>query len=250
MEKEFIINVSADYVVFGIDSETIQLKVLLIRKSINHPHIQSDSWKLPSGLIKRNEDPDIASKRILKELTGLQNIKKCQLKAFGAIDKIMERSGTAKINSEHRLISIPYYSLIDSNQDKDNGLILNETIRWFPIKMIKHLSIHHHHSVIIEFALKTLRNKLQTSPFIFEFLPSKFTLGQLQKIYETVFGIEIDKRNFRKKISTLNYIVPLREKEVGVSHRPATLYRFRYEQYKRIYMEQTNMLPVSILSNI
>lgn len=246
--RQFILNVSVNSVVFGLDFNN--LNVLLFRHDINHEDILSHNWRLPGSLIKRDEDPENTNDRILKELTGLQNIMKHQLKAFGVINSLSKKTNIPNYSTKNKLITIPYYSLIGLNKVSSHDLRLNKNVRWIPVNKVNSLSIPDGHLAILAYALKTLRNKLKSSPLIFDFLPSKFTLGQLQKIYETVFGIKLDKRNFRKKISTLNYIVSLGEKEVGVSHRPATLYRFRYEQYKKIYIERTNMLPVSTLSNI
>lgn len=244
---QFILDVSVNSVVFGLDNNN--LNILLIKQEINHNDILSHNWRLPGDLIKWDEDPDKTSDRILKELTGLQNIRKYQLKAFGVTDSFSKMSNISGDTTETRLITIPYYSLIDLNKVSDHEVTYDEDIRWIPVNKVNSLLIVDSHLEILTYALKTLRNKLLSSHLIFEFLPSKFTLGQLQKIYEIIFGIDIDKRNFRKKISTLNYIVPLREKETGVSHRPATLYRFRYDLYKKLYIEQAKMLPIPTLTN-
>lgn len=246
--RQFVLNVSVNSVVFGLDFNN--LKILLSRQDINHEDILSHNWRLPGSLIKWDEEPENTYDRILKEMTGLQDIRKHQLKAFGVIDNFSKNTDISQYNAENKIITIPYYSLINLNKISDRDLILNENVRWIPVDKVNSLSIADCHLEILAYALKTLRNKLKSSHFVFDFLPAKFTLGQLQKIYEIVFGIKIDKRNFRKKISTLNYIVPLREKEIGVSHRPATLYRFRYDRYKKLYIEQTKMLPISTLNNI
>ncbi len=247
-EIKFIQNVLVNSVIFSL--EYCSLSVLLIEQEIDHEDILSHTWRLPESLIRWDEDPENTNDRIVKELTGLQNISKHQMKALGVSGNFSRTTTIPPFLNENKLITIPYYSLIDAGKISGDELILNKGVRWVPINKLNHLSIIDGHLAVLSYAIKTLRNKMKSSPLIFDYLPSKFTLGQLQKIYETIFEIEIDKRNFRKKISTLDYIVPLKEKEVDVSHRPATLYRFRYEQYKRIHIEQSNMLPVSTLSNI
>lgn len=240
MDKQLVPNVSVDSVVFGFDS--VYLKILLIGRSCVYKGMQYHDWKLPGDLIRWDENLDTASKRILKDLTGLQNIYMKQLQAFGALDRLIRRprdmSWLISIDHpEERVITIPYYSLINLPQDVSNNLILTSNAQWFKVDNVSSLPLAFDHHEIFEFALETLRNELRTKPLAFELLPSKFSLSQLQKIYEIIFGISLDKRNFRKKISNLNYIVPLNEKEMSVSHRPAKLYMFSRDIYQRLKTE-------------
>ena len=237
MDKRLVPNVSVDSVVFFFDS--IHLNVLLIGRSIVHEGIQFHDWKFPGDLIRWDEDLDTSSKRILKELTGLENIYMKQLKAFGALDRLTKRprdmSWLISIDHpENRVITIPYYSLINLSKGTDNGLKLNENAKWFPVNEAKKLQLAFDHYEILEFALETLRNEMRTKPRAFELLPPKFSLSQLQKIYEVIFEMNLDKRNFRKKIANLSYIVPLNEKENDVSHRPAKLYMFSRDVYQKL----------------
>lgn len=238
MDKQLIPNVSVDSVVFGFDS--VHLNILLIGRSIVHESVQYHDWKFPGDLIRFDEDIDTASERILKELTGLQNIYMKQLKAFGALDRLTRRprdmSWLISIDhTEKRVITIPYYSLINLSEDAKKKLTLTTNASWVNVDDVFNLPLAFDHQEILEFALKSLRDELRTKPLAFELLPSKFSLSQLQKIYEIIFGISLDKRNFRKKISNLGYIVPLKEKEAGVSHRPAKLYMFSRDTYQRLY---------------
>ncbi len=240
MDKQLIPNVSVDSVVFGFDS--VHLNVLLIGRNILYKGTRYHDWKFPGDLIRWNEDLDTASKRILKELTGLQNIYMKQLKAFGSLDRLIRRPQDMSwlISIDHpekRVITIPYYSLINLSKNGEKKTELTTIARWTNVDDVSDLPLAFDHQEILEFALETLRNELRTKPLAFELLPSKFSLSQLQKIYEVIFGISLDKRNFRKKISNLSYIIALNEKETEVSHRPAKLYMFSREVYQRLKTE-------------
>ncbi len=240
MDKRLVPNVSVDSVIFGFDS--VYLNVLLIGRSVMLNGVQYNDWKFPGDLIRKDEDLDTASKRILKEQTGLQNIYMKQLKAFGALDRLTRKPqdmAWLKVidHPEERVITIPYYSLINLSEDAGAGTSLNLNARWFPVDQVSSLPMAFDHPEILEFALSTLRNELRSKPLAFEMLPTKFSLGQLQKIYEVVFEKSLDKRNFRKKIANLSYIVPLNEFETGVSHRPAKLFMFSRDIYEKIKTE-------------
>jgi len=240
MDKQLIPNVSVDSVVFGFDS--VHLNVLLIGRNILYEGTRYHDWKFPGDLIRLDEDLDTASKRILKELTGLQNIYMKQLKAFGSLDRLIRRpqdmSWLISIDHpERRVITIPYYALINLSKNGQNKIDLTTIARWTNVDDVSDLPLAFDHQEILEFALETLRNELRTKPLAFELLPSKFSLSELQKIYEVIFGISLDKRNFRKKISNLSYIVALNEKETEVSHRPAKLYMFSREIYQKLKTE-------------
>ena len=240
MDEQLIPNVSVDSVVFGFDS--VHLNVLLIGRNILYEGTRYHDWKFPGDLIRLNEDLDTASKRILKELTGLEKIYMKQLKAFGSLDRLIRRpqdmSWLISIDHpERRVITIPYYALINLSNNGENKTDLTTIARWTNVDDVPNLPLAFDHQEILDFALETLRNELRTKPLAFELLPSKFSLSQLQKIYEVIFGISLDKRNFRKKISNLSYIVAINEKEEGVSHRPAKLYMFSREIYQKLKTE-------------
>lgn len=234
MDPNLIPNVSVDCVVFGFDFN--ELKVLLIERNISYEGICYNDWKLPGDLVRWNEDISEAASRILKELTGLENIYLKQLTAFGAVERINQRprdmAWLIKIDHpEERVITIAYYSLINIALDRSAELSLQATARWRPLDQISELAFDH--KLILDFALSQLRNELKFHPIGFELLPEKFTLSQLQKLYELIFQTNYDKRNFRKKISGVNYIIPLREKQTGVAHKPARLYTFNKKLYEK-----------------
>ena len=240
MDKQLIPNVSVDSVVFGFDS--VHQNVLLIGRNTLYEGTWHHDWKFPGDLVRWDEDLDTASKRILKELTGLQDIYMKQLKAFGSLDRLTRRPQDISwlISIDHpekRVITIPYYALINLSKNGKKNIDLSINARWINVDDVSGLPLAFDHQEIFKFALETLRNELRTKPLAFELLPSKFSLSQLQKIYEVIFGISLDKRNFRKKISNLNYIVALDEKETGVLHRPARLYMFSREIYQKLKTE-------------
>ncbi|NQU33572.1 MAG: NUDIX hydrolase [Bacteroidetes bacterium] len=240
MDNKLIPNVSVDSIVFGFDS--VHLKVLLIGRDIVYKGVQYNDWKFPGDLIRCDENLDTSSKRILKDMTGLENIYMKQLKTFGAIDRLTRkpRDMTWLITINHpeeRVVTIPYYSLINMSNGANNNLKLISNARWFNVDDVPNLNLAFDHYEIFKFTLKTLRNELRTEPLAFELLPLKFSLSQLQRIYEIIIGIPLDRRNFRKKIPNLNYIVPLNEKEMSVSHRPAKLYIFSRDIYQKLKKE-------------
>ncbi len=234
-------NISVDAVVFGFD--TLYLNILLVTRPVRFNGKDYTDWKFPGDLIRMDEDLDVSAKRILYEQTGLQNIYLKQLKAFGDTNRLKrEPRDMAWLYSidhpEERVITIPYFGLVNLTKDIDYKTSLKGNARWFPVDQLKNLTLAFDHRDIFHFALEMLQNGMRSGPLAFELLPQKFTLGQLQRVYEVIFKKKLDKRNFRKKIATLSYIVPLREKEAGVSHRPARLYMFSKDIYQKLHAHQ------------
>ena len=208
---------SIDCVLIGF--EQAELKVLLIRRAIEPSF---DAWALPGGFILYDESIEDASARILAEMTGVQNLYLEQLRAFGSVDRYPGK----------RVVTIAYYALIKpGNYQLTPGPDATE-VAWFPIKRIHALPFDH--SEILISALKTLRRKLRHQPIGFELLPEKFTLLQLQELYEAVLDIKLDKPNFRRKFARMNLLIPLEEKQQDVAHRAARLYRFDEEKYEKL----------------
>jgi 8-oxo-dGTP diphosphatase len=206
---------SVDCVIFGFDDG--ELKVLLVERN-EQPFKE---WKaIPGNLVYDIEDIDEAAQRVLYELTGLKNIFLEQFYSFGKIDR----------HPQGRVITVAYYSIIKRT---DNGLhpVTSYTRKafWWPADKIPALAFDHNR--ITEKALETLRHKIQHEPVGFELLPEKFTLTQLQHIYEAILQKKIDKRNFRKKILRYGLLTELKQKQTGVSHRAATFYKFNRGRY-------------------
>lgn len=224
-------HVSVDCVIFGFDGE--QLKLLIIERKP-----KGTVSALPGDLIKDNENLDEAACRVLYELTGLKNIYLKQLQAFGAPDRIKDLADVRWLRDLRqqplaRVITIAYYSLVNLEDLEPRPASFAKEARWELISAIGKLGFDHNH--IVDKALEQLRLNLKSDPLIgFELLPEKFTLRQLQKLYEAILDRPIDKRNFRKKFLTAKIVVPLNEKEQGVAHKPAQYYKFDQKRYLRI----------------
>jgi 8-oxo-dGTP diphosphatase len=228
-------HISVDCVIFGSDEGT--LKVLLIeRQKVSHSHLGGHKLKLPGSLISENVDLDTSAIRTLKELTGLENIYLKQYSVFGDPGRLtpsedlewLRKTSGIKVD---RVVTIAYYSLIKISE----STITKKTI-WIPVYALPELIFDH--NSIIEAALENLRNEIRNRPLCFEMLPKKFTLRQMQNIYESILNVKLDNRNFRKKVRHLNFLIPLTEKEKRVSHKPAQLYKFDkklYEENKKLY---------------
>lgn len=222
-------HISVDCVILGFDSK--KLKVLLIeREQINNVPPNGHKLKLPGSLIYKDEDLDQSAYRTLSELTGLQNIFLMQFAVFGEPDRLSPKEDldwlrkTSDNNQIDRVVTIAYYSLIklkDSNRTA-------KTI-WYPVNNLPELIFDHNR--IVKKALEILRNEIRSKPLCFELLPKKFTIRQMQDVYEAILNETFDNRNFRKKIRTLKFLIPLQEKERGVSHKPAQLYKFDQKLY-------------------
>ncbi len=174
------------------------------------------------GFLRPDENLDEAASRILKMLTGLKNIYLEQLYGFGDVDR----------DPVERTISIAYYSLINiQNHDKD--LVKKYSARWFPVKELPDLIFDHHK--MVEAAKARLRYKAARQPVGFELLPEKFTLPELQQLYEAIYETRLDKRNFRRRILSMGALVNTNEKQKEFSKKGAYLYRFDRETFERQY---------------
>ena len=230
-------SISVDCVVFGFD-ET-ELKVLLVdfikdtdgADASQHKHER----KLPGSLIQEKEDLSGAAQRTLREMTGLNDIFLRQLYVFSDPLRIskpedlnwLEKTYGVKVD---RIVTVAYFALV-----KINKSVLQHTIegvsRWYSVQNIKQLAFDH--KLILLKALEVLSQQLLNEPIAFELLPKRFTIRQLQNLYEAILGIEIDNRNFRKKVLVFPCIKPLEEKEKGVAHKPARLYKFDKLMYEK-----------------
>lgn len=229
-------HISVDCVIFGFDST--ELKILLVEREKlpnEDPRLPSGLMKLPGNLIDETEDLDESAYRVLKELTGLDKIYLKQLSVFGNSDRLDVVNDLLWLKTTSgmtidRVVTVAYYSLVKINES-DPQAHINSNAFWLPINKVPHLIFDH--NKIIYKALETVRKELRTEPIGFELLPKKFTLRQLQNLYEVILGTSLDNRNFRKKISKLEYLIPLDEKEKGVNHKPAQFYRFDKKIYTK-----------------
>lgn len=211
---------TVDGVIFGYDSNERDLRVLLILRS-GEPY--RNYWALPGGFVEMDEDLDTAALRELQEETGLHNIFLEQLYTFGAPNR----------DPRGRVVSVAYYALISLNDSQalqaDSDA---QDARWFSIDQLPPLAFDH--TDILQMALLRLQGKIRYMPIGFELLPEKFPLSQLQHLYETILKGTFEKRNFRKKILSLNILTELDETQQGVPHRAARLYSFDPKKYEQL----------------
>ncbi len=212
--------ITIDCVIFGF--ENFRLKILLVKRDIEPSR---GMWALPGGWIEHQENLNDAARRILEEASGMSNIYMEQLRAFGEADRF----------PLSRIITIAYTALISP---KDYLLSLGpevSDIGWFDTANIPPLTFDH--NKITNHALAHLRKRVREEPISFELLPEKFTLPQLLSLYESILEMELDSRNFRKKLLSMNILKKLNETEQGVSHRAAQLYSFDREAYEKLIAE-------------
>ena len=230
-------HISVDCVIFGFSKN--QLKVLLIRRSFTEPSGRLiNDHKLPGDFIAINEDLDLAASRTLEELTGLKDIYLQQFELFGRPDRISKSMDIQWLNETkghkiERVVTAAYYSLINIT-DTNSAFAIKNKATWIDVRKVPKLAFDH--STIITRGLSHLQQKLRSEPIGFELLPEKFTIRELQSLYEVILDCELDNRNFRKKILKSKYLVQLEEKQSGVAHKPAYYYRFDrkiYEKYKK-----------------
>jgi 8-oxo-dGTP diphosphatase len=232
-------NISVDCVIFGFDGE--QLNVLLVDRTLADAQtgkILFSDLTLTGNHIYEHEDLDDAAQRILFDLTGLKNIYLEQFGAFanpGRLKKTADQQWLVASgrNPDNRIITVGYFSLLATKNVTLEWKGRN--VKWHPVGQIGTLAFDHNE--ILNRALTALRIKLINEPIGFELLPQKFTLSQLQKVYEVILGTTLDKRNFRKKIARMKYLIPLDEKQKGVAHKPAQLYLFSRDVYEKTKRE-------------
>lgn len=210
---------SVDNVIFGFDGG--DLKILLIQRGAA-PY--KGKWALPGDLVYPNEDLDTAAERVLEQLTGLRGVYLEQVKTFGAVDR----------HPLGRVITIAYIALIKISDYTVTPASFAQSAKWHSVSKVGELAFDHNE--ILESCLKRLKRKVRTAPIGFELLPPKFTLTELQQLYEAILAPPkgIDKRNFRKKILSTNLLNDLNEVQEGVAHRPAKLYQFDHEKYMQL----------------
>lgn len=208
--------VATDCIIFGFDEGKIRLLIFKRRVEPNKNH-----WSLIGSFVKLDEDVNEAAQRVLKEITGLDNIFMEELRTYGAADR----------DPGYRCISIAQYALIRIN-DYDRELVDKHGAHWYDIDKIPDLVLDHNQMVAD--ALERLKQKARYQPIGFELLPEKFTIPQLQQLYEAIYQKELDARNFRKKVLSHNVLIKLDQKDKTTSRRGAFLYKFDHKTYKKL----------------
>ncbi len=211
---------TVDNVIFGFDEG--DLKVLLIKRG-EEPY--AGKWALPGYFVYPSEDLDSAAKRVLEQLTGLRNVYLEQVKTFGAVDR----------HPFGRVITVAYFSLVKISDFNVQPASIALKARWHSISKVKDLAFDH--NKILQACFDRLKWLVRLRPVGFELLPPKFTLTELQHLYEAILETDLDKRNFRKKILSMHLLIDLDETQEGVAHRPARLYRFDRKKYEEFQAE-------------
>ncbi|MDE7096471.1 MAG: NUDIX hydrolase [Muribaculaceae bacterium] len=203
--------VGVDCVIFGLHES--KLNILLIKRRMMPG---KDQWSLMGGFVEENESVDDAAKRVLHQLTGLEDVYMDQVGAFGEVDR----------DPGARVISIAYCALLNFD-DQDHQRVTDNDAHWIPLDEMPDLFFDHPR--IVAKALEYLRQQLHRKPLVFQFLPDLFTLSQLQSVYEAILGEKLDKRNFRKRIMESDTLEKTDRIDKSNSKRGATLYKLRIE---------------------
>lgn len=207
---------TVDCAVFGLDEN--DLKVLLIQRDLE-PF--AERWALPGGFVRENETLEEAALRELREETGLSKVFLEQLYTFGRPDR----------DPRERIVTVAYYALVKLLDHRVQAATDARNAAWFEVGDLPKLAFDH--DEILDVALKRLQGKVRYQPIGFELLPPKFSLTQLQRMYEIILERGLDKRNFRKKVLSLDILDELDEVEQDVAHRAARLYRFDERKYRQ-----------------
>lgn len=221
-------DVSVDCVVFGFDDEKLKLLVIEQRQPLDSAPIKLQK-ALPGDLLKDNESLNEAARRVLSELTSLEGIYLKQFHAFGDPNRVrglkdQEWLRSFRNNPERRVLTVGYYSLVKMEDYNPKAASFAGKAQWIDVYKIPALAFDHNE--IVSEALKILRHELIADNIGFELLPEKFTLSQLQRLHEIILDKKLDKRNFRKNILKNDRVKALNEKQQGVLHKPAQLFKF------------------------
>lgn len=233
--RAFLPHLSIDCVIFGFHDG--ELKVLLLKWK----HV--GGWSLPGGYIGRNESLDDAAQRVLAERTGLTDVYLRQFRAFGGLNRgeaeviraFFQGLGV-EIPEDYsfmgRVVTIGYFALVDFQKAMPTPDVFAEDCRWWDFH--DRPSLLFDHDDIVLKAHETLRQQLDYQPLGPNLLPEKFTMPELQKLYETVLGRELDRRNFQRKVQDMGIVVRLPERRTGGAHRAPYLYRFDMDRWERL----------------
>lgn len=220
LEENFTFGLSIDCVVFGYHEG--EVRVLLVERGAK-PY--KGHWALIGDLVEPNSNLKDSANDVLEQLTGLKNIFMEQFFTFGSVDR----------HPAGRVVSVGYYSLLKSVDYHPIASSWAKSTKWFNINELPDLAFDHQE--ILKKGIETLKTKVRYQPVGFELLPSKFTLLELQALYEALLGYTFDKPNFRKKILSMDLLVPLNEVQENVAHRPAKLFKFDEKRYHSLRKE-------------
>jgi 8-oxo-dGTP diphosphatase len=205
---------TVDCVIFGFEEN--KLKILLIKSDLEQ---YKGKFSLLGDFVQDNEELDDAAYRILKQRTGMENVYLDQVRAFGSPTR----------HPGGRVITIAYCSLLNIQHHSLN--IHENEIEWVSLESLTEMAFDHQN--IVNVCYSWLQKKIQEHPLGFNLLPDKFSLRELQNLYEAILGITLDRRNFRKKFASMDLLIDTNEMEHDVSHRPGKLYQFDYQKYEK-----------------
>ena len=230
---QFLNHLSLDCVVFGFHDN--QLKVLLLHMKF------TKEWALPGGFIRDDESFEAAAIRVLKERTGLDNIFLKQFHVFSDPERSITNPAVQDLVSSganpdqswfnQRFISVGFYALLDFSKVEPQHDDFSDLCAWQSLNEINHLMLDHNQ--ILNKALENLRIQLNYQPIGYNLLPDKFTMPELQKLYETILGKELDRRNFQRKMLSYDILTKLEERKTGGAHKAPFLYEFNLENYQK-----------------
>lgn len=231
---DYLSHLSIDCVVFGFHDN--QLKVLVLKSKY------VDEWSLPGGFVKSSDTMEEAASRILFERTGVENIFLKQFRVFSdptRINPIFKEDALKRADIDmdnfawlnQRFISIGFYALVEYSKVESKPDVISEKCEWKNIDEVGRLMMDHNQ--ILNEALETLRLQLRYQPIGYNLLPEKFTMPELQKLYETILGRELDRRNFQRKILSYKIVKRLPERRTGVAYKAPYLYRFDLDVYNK-----------------
>ncbi|GAA4293875.1 NUDIX hydrolase [Aestuariibaculum suncheonense] len=214
-EQKQQIKLAVDCIIFGFNNNRLEL--LLIHRGFEP---EKGKWSLIGGFVGNDEDLDDAANRVLYDLSGLENIYMEQVRTFGKADR----------DSSGRVVSTTYSAMILKSEYNEERVGKYDA-KWFPLDELPELIFDH--DEMVGSAVRRLRRRVRNFPIAFNLLPAKFTLPQLQMLYEGILSETLDKRNFRRKVSQMNYLVRLEEKDMSESRKGAYFYTFDEELYKK-----------------
>jgi 8-oxo-dGTP diphosphatase len=206
--------ITVDCVIFGFEEN--ELKVLLIRSDLE---VFKGKWSLLGDILRETEELEQAAYRILLQRTGMNDIFLEQVKAFGSPTR----------HPGGRVITIAYCSLLNIKHTELK--ILDNELHWHNVKNLCDMAFDHR--AVVDECYLWLQKRIQEHPLAFNLLPEKFSLRELQNLYEAILGVEVDRRNFRKKFFSMDFLIDLDEYEENVPHRPGKLYKFNFEKYEK-----------------
>lgn len=216
--------VAVDSIIFGFNEDDIELKLLVLKRNFEPA---KGEWSLMGGFVDPAESLDDAAQRIVEKLTGIEDVYMEQLFAFSDPDR----------DPGGRIVSVSYFSLVKI-KEYDRELVRKHGASWIPLSELPDLVFDHNE--MVEKALRKLRIRARTQPIGFELLPEKFTIPQLQRLYEAIYQKPFDKRNFRRKVLTMGLLDRLDEKEKRTSKKGAFYYKFNTEKYEELLQKGFN----------